>query len=594
MNSIYGVIGKIEEKILKDMGCTLKHRGEKLTIKHVGEGVTFCYSSNNEKERIYSEDEFTILSDARIYNIDQLNKYLKERNVNRGIKTKEEILIKLYKLEGINGLDKVNGDYSISIWNNKSKELILGRDYCGCRPLYYTILPDNAGIAFASEYKALLCIPMVLPETNIDMIQCLQYHKKLPIGNTLVKNISSPPPGSLEYFDKVGNKLNTQKMPSLQVNIRYNKENEAVTLLRDELRKAIALRIDDPGKIGIALSGGIDSIGIAHICRSLHPNAEIHTFTAGSKLENREMETAEKVSLSINSIHHPVIVSPVQIKDQIHKLVWHLEDPYARSESFQLLQIGKVASGFVKSLLCGMEADALFGGMPRHKILWLISKLPPFKKLLGEIYDLTQSGIKPDNPIGKIFEKSYFRNKTAPVLNVPKGMYVPERTIFPEGNKNFVNRFLASAYQNGAAQDGQKLERPFAAWGVRYRTPFIDKNLINTAFSVSEKLKFKNGKNKYILRKALSAWVPKEFISVPKKPQRMDYDQDFTNTLDEVIDLYLSEEKVIKRDYFQFSEISDLRRKKRNEKYDPEVAMRLWTAVLTEIWAQEFIDENIK
>ena len=127
--------------------------------------------------------------------------------------------------------------------------------------------------------------------------------------------------------------------------------------------KAIERRVGDPMNIGIALSGGIDSIGIAFICRRLFPDAEIHTFTASSGKDDCEADIAERVGRYIRSHHHVVTTLPDLMKTDLERLVWYLEDPVCRSESLQLLKIGEAAAPYVRFLLCGMEADALFAGL---------------------------------------------------------------------------------------------------------------------------------------------------------------------------------------------------------------------------------------
>jgi asparagine synthase (glutamine-hydrolysing) len=235
-----------------------------------------------------------------------------------------------------------------------------------------------------------------------------------------------------------------------------------------------------------------------------------------------------------------------------------------------------------------MEADALFAGMPRHRILWLMSKWPLVKQVLAEIYDLTQSGLQPDCLVGKLLERSYFRNKSAPVPRVEGSQYAPVRTEFPKERHQLVSSFLSRVFQDGACQDGQKLERTFAAWGVRYQSPFLDRNVISAAFSVPDALKFKNGKNKYLLRTALQAWVPDEFRHVPKRPQRMRYDLEFARSLDEAADHYLGHQRSSRQRIFCSSDLSNLKALKRNGVYPAEGAMRLWTAILTQIWFDKF------
>jgi asparagine synthase (glutamine-hydrolysing) len=170
--------------------------------------------------------------------------------------------------------------------------------------------------------------------------------------------------------------------------------------------------------------------------------------------------------------------------------------------------------------------------------------------------------------------------------------YSLARASFPEIEKEFINSFLINSFQDGACQDSPKLERTFGAWGVEYRSPFLDLNFVKTAFSVTDKLKIRNGTQKYILRKALKNIVPDEFLFLPKRPQRMRYDLRFSIQLDGVVEKYLSREKVESRGFFKFSNIQNLRKRKKNKPYSPEGAMRLWTALLTEIWAIEFLDKQ--
>jgi asparagine synthase (glutamine-hydrolysing) len=588
MNSILGIWGQTADQVLQRMGHRLDHRGSDLQTQRLSEDLVFGCNTAGSKNSIHSEQGYSIVCDADIYNKSELRAFLISKNIAVRSDSESELLLNLYRVGGISALERVNGDFAFAVWDPSERRVVLGRDYCGCRPLYHALIPGGKGMAFASEYKALLAIPGMSQKPDLDMLQCLQYHKKLPVGRTLLNGIFAPVPGGIEMFDSSGNRVDRRKMASIPARDTLASEDEAVAEVRRALSKAIECRVNRPDRIGVALSGGIDSIGIAFICRSLFPHAEIHTFTAHSGKEDHEATVAERVAKCIGAIHHAVATPPSLIKDHLEQLVWHLEDPFARSESLQLLKIGQTARAHVDALLCGMEADALFAGMPRHRILWLMSKWPLVKQVLAEIYDLTQSGLQPDCLVGKLLERSYFRNKSAPVPRVEGSQYAPVRTEFPKERHQLVSSFLSRVFQDGACQDGQKLERTFAAWGVRYQSPFLDRNVISAAFSVPDALKFKNGKNKYLLRTALQAWVPDEFRHVPKRPQRMRYDLEFARSLDEAADHYLGHQRSSRQRIFSSSDLSNLKALKRNGVYPAEGAMRLWTAILTQIWFDKF------
>ena len=217
---------------------------------------------------------------------------------------------------------------------------------------------------------------------------------------------------------------------------------------------------------------------------------------------------------------------------------------------------------------------------------------PIFKGVLAEMYDYTQTGFPPKSFFAKILRMTYFRNAIPQAPRVDHCHFTLNRTSFPKIGDNFVNIFLSANYQNGAAQDGQKLERTFAASAVQYRSPFLDRELVSLVFNIPEKLKFKRGRNKYILRKSLENIVPHEFLSVPKKPQRMDYDLQFADTIDDLCSQILNPKAIHRRGFFREEDIQRLLRNDRKTVYSPEACMRLWTAICTEIWARLFIDNR--
>lgn len=590
MNYIFGSIGYNQENAVKLIGKKLSHRGSLSKIEKIKDSVTFGFGANRLDDKcFYSDADFSIVCSANLYNKSKLLSLLANHNINIDSESNAQILLSMFVIGGIDGLKEINGDFAFAIWDNNKEQLILGRDYCGCHPLFYAPFSKAKGITFASEYKAFLKLSELTVTPDYDMLQCLQYKKKLPVGRTLFREVKSVLPGAIQIFDLSGGLVLSEKMPKIKPSVSLYSEDQASAALREALSNAIKIRVLNHKCIGIALSGGIDSIGIAFICRKLFPDAKIYTFTAIADSSDCEGKIASSVAKHIKSIHQEVHTPPSLLNDSLEKLVWHLEDPYARSESLQLLKIGEAAKPFVSSLLCGMEADALFAGMARHKILRLMSKYSFLRYFLQEIYDLTQSGLMPSTLTGCLLYYFYFKSKLAPVPKIMNSNYSPERTKFPNDNKELVNIFLSQGFQDAACQDGIKLERSFAASGVSYQSPFLDPELIKIAYSITEDLKFKNQKNKYIFRKALQTWVPKEFLSIPKRPQRMNYDTEFAKALDQAANYYLSDSELSKSGLFTFSDVLQLKNQKKNGSYKAEQGMRLWTAILTQIWYKKFV-----
>jgi asparagine synthase (glutamine-hydrolysing) len=109
---------------------------------------------------------------------------------------------------------------------------------------------------------------------------------------------------------------------------------------------------------------------------------------------------------------------------------------------------------------------------------------------------------------------------------------------------------------------------------------------------VDDALKITRRRQKHILREAMRGIVPDKVLDVPKLPQRMGYDLEFSQALDQLVSKYLSPTRVNERGFFDPLEISTLTQRHPSKPYGAEWGMRLWTAVLTEIWAETFIDQR--
>jgi asparagine synthase (glutamine-hydrolysing) len=167
---------------------------------------------------------------------------------------------------------------------------------------------------------------------------------------------------------------------------------------------------------------------------------------------------------------------------------------------------------------------------------------------------------------------------------------MPGRSELPPVRAEYVNINCARVYPRLGERRGYKHDRAYGAWGLEARSPFHDVEFARTAFTITDRLKIRGRTNKYVLRKALAMVVPEQFRRVPKFPQRMKYDLEFAEALDAVAASALSDEAVRRRGLFEPEGIRRLFRPRQDQPYSAEAAMRLWTAVLTEYWAQEFVD----
>jgi asparagine synthase (glutamine-hydrolysing) len=583
MAAVFGIVGPTHPGELAAMGARLAHRGRVASTCQL-DGISLGLLSDHPDHKIHRDASVVLASDLQIFNEPALR-----RNLDPQPPTLEALVSELYRRQGIEALAMPNGEFALALWDAEREELVLSRDYVGCRPLFLTRLRDGR-TAFASEYKALLSLSDVNGEADLEMLQHLQHYKQLPSDRTLLADVRSLPPGSALVLDRAGRKVTEFRFPSVPLRVKHLALTDARDRLEKTLLEVLEARIGGRRRVGIALSGGIDSIGLACACRHLRPDMEIHTFTAGSGGDDPEILAAAYVSEKIDAVHHRVIVSPDALVDELPKVIWHLEDPIARSEALQFYAIGQTAGEYTDLLISGAASDGIFAGMPRHKILYLMRILPFLRQPLTEFYTLTQSGRRPRSWSGRLMGQLYFRGEPTAVPRVRGSSFEPPLAEFPQLGPEFINRVLSSSLQESVARWLAKEERTLRAGGVNDTLPFLDRRMIELGFTISDELKIRRGKEKFILRRALRSLVPDEVLNRPKFPMRMKYGSAFSDHLEMMAHRYLSRERVEARGWFDWQDLQQLFRRGPGGIYSDEKAMRLWTALSTEIWAEQFLD----
>ena len=576
MSAIFGVVGRASAAELNEMGSRLAHRGRLCRWQEVADGVYLGYVANEERTFITNGSVTAVVDGSA---------------ATEGIAPPGYVFERFVK-DGIAGLEGGNAPFALAAWDDANRALVLARDFVGIKPLHYFSLP-GFGVAFATEYKALLALSAFPVQPDLDAIQYVQCHKRMPGMRTMIRNIESVPPGSALRLDMHGTRVALERMRELVVDVHPIAEDQAREELGREILESARRLVEGHSKIGIALSGGIDSVGVAYACRHCAPEAELVGFTAGYGADDPEVRTAAVVMERLNGRHEPVVVTAETLALRLPEVVWYLENPVGRSETVQFLELGRVAQkqGF-DWLMSGIWADNLFAGMARHKLLWLADIAAPIRKDLIEFYALTQSGRPPQRPIARAMDAMYFRNSVPRVPHVIGSEYVPPLPALAAPGPEFLNRCLvAGAHENGS-RSLIRMERPLQASGIDFVAPFYDRHLMDYAFRLPSSLKIKRGKEKYILRSALRAVVPPELLDLPKFPMRMNYDESFADALDALCAEHLSKEKVEGRGFFRFEELQRVKSFRRNRRYSAEGGMRLWTAIATEIWAEQFLDSR--
>ena len=216
------------------------------------------------------------------------------------------------------------------------------------------------------------------------------------------------------------------------------------------------------------------------------------------------------------------------------------------------MMISKIASQDVKVVLTGDCGDELFGGYNRYiiasrylKIFYLLPHAIR-KVLLGilssggkQLFELVFSTILKGFFSGnlsqradKAFEKikhidsqyNYYSSMVREwksddeilVNNQPDCHY---EDIFNEfGTKGFIEKMMYTDFKTYMVDDILcKVDRAAMFHSLETRVPFLDKDVIEYAYSIPEKFKIKGSNSKIILKDLISNYLPRELIERPKQ-----------------------------------------------------------------------------
>lgn len=225
-------------------------------------------------------ENLVITADARIDNREELIAALNLSNRPSEKIADSQLILAAYQKWGDRCPEKLLGDFAFAIWDSCKQKLFCARDPMGVKPFYY--YRSNKIFAFASEIKALLCLPEVPRELNELRVA---YHLALLFEDqtiTFYQNILRLPGA---HTITVGSeKTQLQRYWSLDPTreIRLRSNQEYTEAFREIFTQAVQCRLRSAFPVGSTLSGGLDSSSIACTARNLLAEAgtDLHTFSA--------------------------------------------------------------------------------------------------------------------------------------------------------------------------------------------------------------------------------------------------------------------------------------------------------------------------
>ena len=220
--------------------------------------------SRGERQPLVDASGRILCWDGRIDNREELLESLSDE-VN-DVQTDAAIVIAAFGKWGVDFLQRVIGDFALSLWDPESNTLFLARDPVGARLLYYHV--NDERIVWSSRLEPLLSLPDV--ELEIDEEYVAGYFTaQLEPSQTPYKNIFAVSPSHLVMAHD--GQVRFKRFWGLDPNkeIRYGTDAEYEEHFTQLFREAVRVRLRAEGPVWADLSGGLDSSSIVCMADSI-------------------------------------------------------------------------------------------------------------------------------------------------------------------------------------------------------------------------------------------------------------------------------------------------------------------------------------
>jgi asparagine synthase (glutamine-hydrolysing) len=490
-----------------------------------------------------------------------------------------QVLRRIFETGDWPGLAAIRGPFAAAYWNERAGHLLLSVDQLGNKSLYFCRLPGR--VAFASEYKAFFALPDFRPEIDPTAIQYYQAVRTAMPWRPSLANVSMVRSGSVVRVENGEAGSEQYWMPEVRETSRSAAEWS--DLVAKQLTDAVGEQVSAHDRAGISLSAGIDSAVVAALARRFRSSADVAAYSIGFTDSDPEILGARQVADYLDIDHNTVIFDAGDIKRYLPELVWLIEDCTAREETLLHLKLFQYIAGKETLLLHGLGSDALYGGMPRHKVIAMAQRYPLFRMPLHELYQLTQTGTVPRSALGQALGWMVFKGTN----------YAPPRIAGTSGPTvvtvpGDLNQYLAGSSAN---MSGAHYIEPMAEQSdFDFRSPFAHVDSIDLAMSIPARFKVDLRRQKMVFRNAFADLLPERIMKRPKTIHRLKHDVLLSDALDEMVTETESLSHVRERRLVDTSYLDRLQGRSAGSAYATDHLYRIWTLINLELWLRQFVD----
>jgi asparagine synthase (glutamine-hydrolysing) len=507
-------------------------------------------------------DDVIAASNGELYEHVRLRASLEAEGHTLGDRCDTSLVPHLYEAHGERLVEHVHGMFAIALWDARAGRLFLARDRLGIKPLFVAETEDF--VLVASEQKALFASGLLTPRIDPERLaEVFSLGYPCP-PHSLFAGVRELPPAHTALA-RAGRGLEAPRrywrapfVSVAEAKERARREgpirmDRAAASLRRALEEAVRSHLVADVPVAAALSGGLDSSGIACLARAVsgHAPATFSLTFPGEAIDERTH--ADAVAAHLGSAHHHVALGPEDAQ-LLPEMLWHLELPMLVPGAIGGLRLSGAqrAAGF-RVALTGDGADELLGGYDVFRLARVRRTLDatPLSGMQGAL--LAMSAAFTDMPEGLAPLLVRSKAESARLAARTGGVVLPwadqmklldvdrAALLAPSGARPLPGESPPDALVERLrpdlasldpldAQLAIELETRLPSWilvisdrsamahGIEARVPLLDDHVVSAALAVPADLKMRGLEEKAVLREALRDLLPRSIVKRRKQP----------------------------------------------------------------------------
>lgn len=515
---------------------------------------------NGAQPMLYADGgrKLALVYNGELYNTAELRALLEARGHKFSTNTDTEAVLRAYAEWGADCLSRMNGIFAFAVWDEAARSLFIARDRIGVKPFYYTLY--KGALYFASEIKGLLScgVPAELDAEGVREIMLLG--PAIPCGSGVFKGVFELKPAECAVYDERG----------LRKHIYWDYGCEGGTSesfdevkehVRSLVTDAITRQTVSDVPLCTFLSGGLDSSLISSVTarRFAEQGRRLHTFSveyrdnakyfkAGKFQPNSDDEYIQIMAKYLGTEHHRVIIDTPELVEALYTSTEARDLPGMADVDSSLLLFCKKVREFSTVALSGECADEIFGGYPwyRDKDIRMTDGFPWSQSTVYRA-GLTRREFVPNEKAAQEYVYAKYldtigRAESEGLPPLEKRM----REMMRLNMEWFMQTLLV------------RKDRMSMYWGLEVRVPFCDHRIVEYLYRVPWEYKDYLGREKGLLREAMSSWLPEEVLWRKKSPYPKTHNPSYTAAVRERLREELSQTRCPVLDILDRGEIERL------------------------------------